>query len=276
MKKINHLFKEHYDNGLNDSEISRILNCSNATVSIWRKKNNFSSNFKQGNIKKNILLLYNKGFTKKEIEDKGYNLLYIRQILRGKPKNTKYEKIDLQTKSFIIGTLLGDSSVSKRLTFSYGHSIKQEHYCLLKSNVINLSNKISYSTQITNNKSFEYIYCVYHRHPFFTKLRSIFYKDKKIFPFNYCMKYLDINGVALWYGDDGNMQNTKKSGYLAIHSLQEYSKEIQLFFLKKFNVKVNIQSNGKLLYFPVSEFKNFCKLIRPYLNKEMYYKLCPE
>lgn len=265
-------FLEYYNQGLNDSEIGRILNCNNATVCFWRKDNNLPSNFTQGNIQKEILNLHYSGFTRKEIELKGYNKKYLDSLLVNKKSNKKYPIITKDIISRILGTMLGDASISKKGSFTFTHKIKNEQYALTKTNRIGLENKVYYRNMKLLGKDFPVLSVVFVVHPYFHSLRKILYpNNKKQFPINYCKKYFNWESMAYWFMDDGN--NVRGAGQLAIHSMKNNAENIKILFKEKLNLNCNIQSNGKVIYFPKKDFIYFVENIKPFVTKDMLYKI---
>lgn len=175
MKKINHQFQEFYEKGLNDMEISKILDCSNATVSIWRKQNNLPS-------------------------------------------------------------------------------------------------KITYRIYKIKDKEFPAYSNVYKSHPYFKELRKIFYpKNKKKFPYEHCLKYLNWKAFAYWFGDDGNKLN---SGGLQITTvcMKDDLEMIKKVLYNNLGLSPNIHC-GKILYFTKKESVLIRSKIKEYLPECLYYKL---
>lgn len=265
-------FLEYYNQGKNDSEIGRILNCSNSTVTIWRKEKKLSPNFTQGNIQKEILELHYSGSTRKEIEAKGYSKCYLDSLLVNKKSNKKYPQITKDIISRMLGTLLGDASITHKAIFSFTHKIKNEEYTLAKAERIGLISKAKYRSFKLLGREFPCITMTFIVHPYFHSLRKILYPNgKKLFPKNYCKKYFNWESMAYWFMDDGN--NVRGAGALAIHSMRDNAEDIKLLFKENLNLNCNIQSKGRVIYFPKKDFIYFVENIKPYVTKDMLYKI---
>lgn len=268
------LFRPLYDEGLNDSEIGRMLGCHNATVSLWRHRSKLPANFKRGDIRDRILQLYSEGLSRKEIGELGFTTYkYVGEVLEGIPSNKQYPIIKKEQKSIIIGTLLGDGWVNSQNLFGFAHKESHLKYLKYKIDRIRLPNKVSYREQYRGKTLCKSNSCVYHTHPYFKELRQIFYPEgKKIFPSMYLEKYINWESLAYWYLDDGT--NPKSGGYsLSMVNFQKQAMEIKYFLESKFNLKVNIHGNGTVLYIPSDQISFFTKNISPYIPNCMMYKI---
>jgi DNA-binding CsgD family transcriptional regulator len=131
-------FKELHAQGMNDREIASVLNCKDSSIQSYRKKNNISSNFiyqcKIDDKLEEIKLLKEQGLGNRKISERlnipRTSLMYLfrKYDLKNIEYTPKYANLNHFQKSVLIGSLLGDSSISKKFTFNIGHGIKQEEY----------------------------------------------------------------------------------------------------------------------------------------------------
>jgi len=263
-------FKPFYDKGWNDTEIAEELGCHNATVAQWRNRNNLPANTK----KKRILDLYKEGFSKSEIVERGpSNYKYTMNVLSDLPDQNAHEYIDKIQKSRIIGTLLGDASINSRKTFTFSHKYESRNYCLYKANQIDLSHKISDRQAERWDKTHDYTVATFHAHPYFKKLRKIFYPDgDKIFPKEHIEDYFNWNSLAYWYLDDGNLSSSS-SYVISIFAMSDQAEEIKGLIKDKFSIDVNIWKNGNKIYIPAKYKDKFTENIIEYVPECMMYKV---
>lgn len=228
-------------------------------------------------IKRQITELHFKGYTRNEIFDMGItpNRKYLDSILSKYRSNNKYKNISKQSLSAIVGTLLGDAHINNRKytpVFSFRHKKEHLEYLKHKVNIIDLSCKISNTDQYRNNTLCEGYTAVFHTHPIFKKLRTRFYPEgKKVFPLEYCDKYLNWEGLCYWFLDDGCVSS--HSCNLAIFNFNKDVEIIRQFLIDKFNVVTNIQANGNQLYIPTNERNYFFNNIEPFIPDCMRYKI---
>jgi len=126
-----------------------------------------------------------------------------------------------ELKSFIYGTMLGDSSVSfsnyntiscgqiKEDLILYKLKVYKDHFANLKTNYIIEDYKAPDQVR-------QPLHRIYATHPYFNKIRNIFYDSnnkkrvtKKI------LKKLKPNGLAIWFADDGTTTLIGINNYLS-------------------------------------------------------------
>lgn len=228
-------------------------------------------------VKRQVLELYFKGYTQQQIYkmDITPSKKYINSILVDYRSNKKYASISKRSLETMIGTILGDAHISNRAytpVFSFRHQKDHKEYLNHKVNIINLSHKVSNTDQYRKKTLCEGYTAVFHAHPIFKKLRQIFYPDgNKIFPKEYCNKYLDWEGLCYWFLDDGC--TSSHSCNLAIFNFQDQAEEIQQFLKYKFDLPVNIQAKGNQLYIPTKERNRFFTNIENFIPNCMKYKI---
>lgn len=208
----------------------------------------------------------------------------------------KHKLINCITKEqfgLIIGCLLGDGSIPKRLEktgnhyIDITHSEKQLEYLIYKKQIFeqcgfNVS-KI-YQRKVKSYK--EYTIHIYHKKfpEIMNTLRWWFYHiGKKYFTYNMLQKLTPL-GIAIWYMDDGSRTIHYKDNHTKIKSRELYlstymSKEehetIIKYFTNTYNIKWGIvKDRDKFrLRIGATEAKNFINIIKPYICPLMLYKI---
>jgi len=217
----------------------------------WRKENNLITNHYENNRIKRI------------------NSYKLKQSLK-----RKYSSINNDCISFITGTLLGDASISKKITFKYSHKLEHKDYVIKKAELINL--KGSYYESYTKLKGVKfpcYIFSAY-THPIFNKYRKLFYpEDKKVFPVEHCKKYLNWKAFALWFGDDGCYLKGRGVA-LAVFALSSRIEDIRKILKENLNLDCTIHGKEKgILYFSKKDLPYIRKNIIEFLPECLHYKL---
>ena len=200
-------------------------------------------------------------------------------------KNKNYV-FSQQQREFIIGGLLGDSSISlnkgnKSARLSIGHCIKQVEYCKWKYELIkDICGDFQY-----NNKS-KHPSCGFHSKSTLTFLEfeRLFYQDRIKIVNRSILDQLTPFALAIWYMDDGCLDkyNNRSILYTNCFTYQEHL-IMQQFFFERFNLVARIKSRtyptGKTYYFLIFNTTNsrkLCDIIRPFVHEIMKYKLLPE
>lgn len=135
-----------------------------------------------------------------------------------KTKTTKFNK---ESRSLMIGMLLGDGSVSSNNVYKIAHCEAQKDYLewkieqLNKRGIRNTGLK-SYIKTCGYNPGVPVYYVKLYSVPFIKVLRRVFYKPKKILGNRKLLNRLDGLGIAIWYMDDGHI-NIRKSKTGKIH-----------------------------------------------------------
>jgi len=223
----------------------------------------------------------------KKLVKKNYSTIQIAKILGcnkssisrvcKKHNITRCDKFKLtkKEKSIIIGTLLGDASLSKTLNtrLLFTHSLKQEEYCVWKANLLKrLKSKITYGKQYDKRtKKTYYNVC------FSTKV----YKDlNKFYNLSYVPKkqisekllsYYNNLSLAIHFQDDG--YKTKNTYMLCTDSFSKQDLHIfNKMCNKKFGIKWVINKRNRL-YLPSVYREKFTNLIKPHIHSTLMYKL---
>lgn len=192
----------------------------------------------------------------------------------------------------IVGSLLGDASIPRRLLgtgnhyIDITHSEKQYEYLIYKKRLFeNLGFKVSkvYKRQVKSYRLCS-IHIYFRENPkIMNTLRWWFYnKGYKSFNRN-MVSCLTPLGIAIWFMDDGcraihyqkNTKNIKgRELYISTYMSHEEHRLIINYFSKK-NIEIKeVKDRDKFrLRLNSTNAKKFIKLIYPYICPSMYYKI---
>lgn len=298
------LEQEYVINGLTDREIADKYNMPSKVV-VWRKRKKFGilnrlPGKSNTNAKKNRKYSISYDDAKQMLDDRklfseiaemmGCSIIVAKRRFKELGLCVEQEQtghyayydtvLSPSQKQLLIGSTLGDGTITVSGAYSCSHSKKQLDYFNNKMAV--LSNICSGKKQ-SNSQFFEKTGTTTHAIHFTTgcnkycyHLRNIFYpNDIKIVPFDFLMENLEAQGLAYWYMDDGGYG--LKSSILSTCSFKyEENKMLQKLFWEKFKIKFNINGNkdGRwILRCPTNSTPAFISLIRPYILPIFRYKL---
>lgn len=210
------------------------------------------------------------------------------------PPRSKEIEISFNAEQLILGSILGDGTVSKNRRLedstlnlnskiSIKHSIDQEEYVFHKQRLFeneNIKTHLSYrnppeiSHYIQNREVKGKVSIVLDtlKNISFNKYRNLFYTDRKNI-IDYLYK-LEALGLAIWFMDDGSKNI---SGYY-LHTNSFTHEEhliLQDILYKNFNLETSIhKSKDKyILYIKRNSVKKFNQLVIPFICDSMIYKL---
>lgn len=188
---------------------------------------------------------------------------------------------------WLIGSILGDTHITKNGQINIGHSIKQKEYFLLKynklknlDNILSKQKQLNYTTYDHLDKRTNKIYTTLSITTLskFKLERSLFYPDniKKI-P-NNIQDIFNEESLAYWYMDDGSKNSIKGKGMVIdISNFNEHDEIlIKNMMNNKFSCEVSFHRrsiNNTKLYIKASSALHFSNIIRPYIIPSMEYKL---
>jgi len=199
------------------------------------------------------------------------------------PKN---DRLNLEVSEFqrqvLLGTLLGDAYISPHGVRSNRNSIIEiKHSC----NIYDQSLYIEWLSSCLGNLFHSQTVCENgkkirirsHAHPIFNKLRdSLYGKDNiKVIKKGYLDMVTPLS-LAVWYMDDGGVQNNGKTAKLSTHNFTLKENEIISEWLSaKYNIPNKIQKDGKYYWI---RFNNegalkLWRLIDKYIIQPMWYKI---
>ena len=277
--------KELYNQGKNDNEIAKELNCKSSVIQAYRKKNNLSSNFnykcKIENLLEDIKELKKQGLGNRKISEllniPRTSLMYLfrKHNLENIKYIPKYANLNYFQKSALIGSLLGDSSISKKYILNIGHGLKQEEYYihkiqLLSPNIKFLEYRREKVDKRTNNLYIS-LQAYSNKYEDIVNLRELLYINGKKEITKEILK--DFNEISLAYRfmDDGNYE--KYGAKIALCNFSDNSLILFQNFLKnKWNIDTSIHKD-KTLYIKATSKKIFKQLISSYIIPSILYKI---
>ena len=277
--------KELYNQGKNDNEIAKELNCKSSVIQVYRKKNNLSSNFnykcKIENLLEDIKELKKQGLGNRKISEllniPRTSLMYLfrKHNLENIKYIPKYANLNYFQKSALIGSLLGDSSISKKYILNIGHGLKQEEYYihkiqLLSPNIKFLEYRREKVDKRTNNLYIS-LQAYSNKYEDIVNLRELLYINGKKEITKEILKDFNEISLAYLFMDDGNYE--KYGAKIALCNFSDNSLILFQNFLKnKWNIDTSIHKD-KTLYIKANSKKIFKQLISSYIIPSMLYKI---
>lgn len=180
-------------------------------------------------------------------------------------------------KQIILGSFLGDGHIrhegNSKIRLAVIHGIDQEEYCKWKASMFDCNTKIIANNGYAKTKAIN----------FCTKVIGLdreFPKIKNSCP-QWILDEIDARGIAIWFMDDGSLNNVWRTGYSGRISTCSFDEDSHKRFVEKFN-SLGIKTHYKkydgyyYLFFNKSGLKALYELISPYFNKSMYKKIVPE
>ncbi|MFH1364684.1 MAG: hypothetical protein ABIH52_03420 [Candidatus Aenigmatarchaeota archaeon] len=196
-------------------------------------------------------------------------------------------KIDENSKQILLGSLLGDGTLSyssktkKSAYYRETHSSKQEGYLIWKNMICFthfVSRLIKYKQfEKTQQKYYEKIRVSTRSSDLFLDLRELFYPNGIKVVSREILNQLNELGIAVWYCDDGNYHFLKKNVRILTDSFSyNEQKLIQEWFKEEWNLNCKItrrKTGSYYIEFNVKESAKFLYLIKDYIPPSMRYKL---
>lgn len=277
--------EELYYQGMNDNEIAKELNCKASVVQVYRKKHNLPSVFnyecKIENMLEEIKLLKEQGLGNRKIAKmlgvSRTTLMYL--FRKHKLDNIKYSPKNAELnhfqKSVLIGSLLGDSSISKKGILNIGHGLKQEDYYkhkvqLFSPNIKFLEYRREKLDRRTNNT---YISLQAHslKYEDIVQLREVLYINGKKEISDQILNQFNEISLAYLFMDDGSFNSC--GGTIALCDFsQESLLKFQEFLFEMWDIETTIMKNN-ILYIRANSKKLFRSLVLPYIIPSMLYKI---
>lgn len=286
---IEELTKLHSE-GKNDSEIANELNEKRQTVQYHRNKLGLPSNFSYKSFRKmdyeKAEKLVRENKTDKEIAEimgvKPVSVYYFRKRNNIPRKNlllNKAVKFSDRQLAIIKGSLLGDASLIKTNVnpfFRCEHGIKQLNYCKwktkeLKSLGSTLKTYTRKNIDIRTGKYYKSALCSISSNPELLPIyNSLYINGVKTITKEFLEGFSDIS-LAVMFMDDGY----KIGKTIGISTCCFSIEELEIFnnyTLQNFGLLFNIDSKN-CLYLSVEQFERFKRIVLPYMQKELLYKL---
>ena len=206
-----------------------------------------------------------------------------------KRKITK--KLNLNQKRLLIALLIGDGTISSNYVFKLSHGKDQLEYLTWKVQLLNnlelKNNGIkTYVSKCGYNIGKIVLYSQMSINSTIKALRRSVYNPKKIISKS-LLKWLDEQGLAIWYMDDGHINvNTSLQRSSIQHTVKiatcvdiNTANEIINYFLEKWNIKFRLFDEGKNTYSIASsseqDCEKFCKIVKPFVEQvpSLLYKI---
>lgn len=203
-------------------------------------------------------------------------------------------KINKESRNLLIALAIGDGTICSNNVMKLSHGIAQEDYLKWKIKLLNehglKNNGIKYYTSTCGyNKGKSVCYTQLSIIPFIKVLRRVMYKPVK--SYTKLINRLDPLGLAIWYMDDGCINNQKNSKgeyckfYIRISTClpKDQCNEIIDSIYTKFGVKFYTFHEGKKedsysLCCGTQEGRKFLDIVKPYVEQipSMLYKVDPK
>lgn len=195
-----------------------------------------------------------------------------------KPQRNENRLFSKDQISFLVGTVLGDSSISQSGQLSFTHSMAQSEYANLKMNLFGGKLSESMNRGFGENKPMLVGHFPINEQT--RKLRELFYDNGKKTVKN-ILKFIDEKSLAFWIMDDGSYDYG-----LNLHT-ESFSLEdqhlIKDFFKEKWNLVAKIREkfvkyNDEIrkyyyLAFGVEDSKKIAQIVSPYIIDSMKFKI---
>jgi len=278
--------------GYTDAAIGEMFNMTGEGIAYRRKKYDIPLSIKANETKDNIEKL--KRASKAVLERDYYGLNqeefskkykiskvvwrpYLKSIdIIGKEihRIEKYPPFNREQRSLIIGSLLGDGSVSQGTRFYESHSNKQKLYLLKKFNILR-----PYSSQMypcDNDTGTKFITT---HHPNFLEFYNEFYQKGlkgKLIPVEFIKNNWHDDILAYWFFDDGYYDDVNNEIFLSNLCPKKEQLEVFLDFLNKkfgWGFKYSFFKNIYNVTFFKGYYKNFIDMILKVATPDMYYKI---
>jgi len=200
-------------------------------------------------------------------------------------------KISKEKKSLLIAMLLGDGTISSNYVFKLSHSENQREFLewkvkLLTDYGFKVNGIKEYISKCGYNEGKKVLYSQLSINPTIKALRRSVYTPKKTFT-RKLLNWLDAQGLAIWYMDDGCINvNTSKQRATIQHTIKIATcvdeptvNMIIDYFLEVWNIKFRKFPEGKGTFSIASSSEEDCSkfisIVRPYIEQvpSLLYKI---
>lgn len=279
-------FIELYNQRKTDAELSKIFECSETKIKVFRDSLNLPIVDRKHFTNEEFLKYYNLNYTDIQLSEvfnvsSGY-VTSRRNKLNLPPNKLITPIIPLTDTEFqvILGTTLGDTHLRKaneggNVSGSCAHCLKQEEFIFSKYNYLKNISKEPYLQKMHDerffNPSYERWVWYINSNPALNEIYEKMYKDKIKFIDEELFRKIEPLGLAIWFMDDG--ANAKYGYVICTHSfsLKDLS-IIQKVLLEKFDIHTTVRK-CKSLYITAKSKIKFKNLIQPFIIESMLYKL---
>jgi recombination protein RecA len=193
---------------------------------------------------------------------------------------------DAEIRGAIIGMVLGDGSLpmdgrSTNAHMDFAHCAKQKEYAVWKAGLLeNLTSmRITDGVSHCQGKAYPKVRILSKTHPVYTHLRNRFYHNGRKTVDSFLMNQLTPLGLAIWYMDDGNLNNhedflTPKIETNCFNVAEHHIMTKALADNYHLEFRVN-HLNAKYLYLRLrrKDREKFFDIIREHIHPTMAYKI---
>lgn len=306
------LEEEYIKNGLSDGDIAKKYKMPSKAV-VWRKRKKFkienrhpaksnkhaTKNRKFNLTKKRAQKYIDDGLSRQEIADEmGCSLMVAKRRLAGldlcetQESTEKYAFYDVELtesqKQLLIGSVLGDGTISVSNAYSCSHGTEQADYHKHKRTTLASISSGAFQEQTHKKKStvtgknYKSVHFTTGCNAYCRMLRELFYPNgTKIFPYYFLLDNMKAEALAYWYMDDGSFNKTNKSatlltyGYTPLEQVMMKHLLLELFGIDSHIHRDKARKIDKSYFhcFTVAETRNLFNLVRPYIVESMIYKI---
>lgn len=200
-------------------------------------------------------------------------------------------KISKEKKSLLIAMLLGDGTISSNYVFKLSHSEAQREFLewkvkLLTDYGFKVNGVKEYISKCGYNEGKKVLYSQLSINPTIKALRRSVYTPKKTFT-RKLLNWLDAQGLAIWYMDDGCINiNTSKQRSTIQHTIkiatcvdESTVNMIINYFLEVWNIRFRKFPEGKNTFSIASSSEEDCSkfisIVKPYIEQvpSLLYKI---
>lgn len=200
-------------------------------------------------------------------------------------------KISKEKKSLLIAMLLGDGTISSNYVFKLSHSETQREFLEWKVKLLTdcgfkVNGIKEYISKCGYNEGKKVLYSQLSINPTIKALRRSVYTPKKTFT-RKLLNWLDAQGLAIWYMDDGCINvNTSKQRSTIQHTIKIATcvdeptvNMIINYFLEVWNIKFRKFPEGKNTFSIASSSEEDCSkfisIVKPYIEQvpSLLYKI---
>ena len=184
-----------------------------------------------------------------------------------------------ETRSVIVGSLLGDAYLYPNGTLQIDQSLGQASYVWWKYERLSvIAGKAPVMVERYDRRTDR----TYRSLRFYTKavlkdFRDAFYRDRKKIVPTQLGDLLDPMALSVWFMDDGGRGAHTPKGLVFNTSCYSEAEQLvlQALLLERFGVEVSIHRVGRgfQLYVRSRSFERFVSVISPYIVPQMRYKL---
>lgn len=247
---------------------------------------------------KNIKQLYSTGLCKAEVANQlGISEWAIRKVLKGKTRKhaewswfvakKKEDILSHKQKQCILGTLLGDASLSSRRNsweYQVSHCLAQKKYSEHIATVLNRQVREYTKCQNSFSPKSKYYKVNYANKAALAKIADIvLVNGKKTVSKNWA-ELIDNIGIAYWFMDDGSSSWHRNSVKVSLSALSFDVQELELlqhrllhFDIKTYLAKHSLRKNTNKQQFTIEictkSINQFMDLVQPHVLDCFAYKI---